>query len=573
MEGTVRILGRMATVVLGAAVVLLSGAGLAQAEADPPLRGVIFVHGYFGSGAQFESQALRLEGNGYPIGHVRTLEYDSTFATESQERVYEKLDRLIAEVKRHTGQPQVDVLGHSRGTTVMQGYLRSSPERAADVAHYVNIDGRQSSDPPGGVPTLALWAGREDEPGEPRRSIGGAKNVYLEDQAHVQAATSEEAFAAFYQFFRGERPRTIKVVPTPGRITLAGRALLFPQNRHLTGQRVELWPIDAATGRRTSDEPDAVARIDGNGDWGPVSAQAGRRYELTLIRPGLFTLHFYYEPFLRSDHQIRLLYSEALEAALQPRTELSTGILVLRYKEFWGDQGDDNDVLEVNGLNICNAVICPLAGNVIGIFAYDYNGDLQTDLSKPNPLFSELPFLAGADVFLPASRPPTGTHTVTLRARGGGPARSLRFPAYPSTTDEASLYFNDFEQPTDLDRYPLDERLELGLFHERSPISIRGGDENIGCRARDAVDLRLTRCTVTVEAAVRGEDRPTVLGRGEREQDDRRSFKVPVTLTSAGRALLRRRPEGFRATIVARGTEAFGRTSTVRERVTFRRSR
>ena len=70
--------------------------------------------------------------------------------------IHAELDALIAQLQLETGRPQVDLLGHSLGTFVSQTYL-ATPARAANVAHYVNIDGGSAAAPPGGVPTLALW--------------------------------------------------------------------------------------------------------------------------------------------------------------------------------------------------------------------------------------------------------------------------------------------------------------------------------------------------------------------------------------------------------------------------------
>src|SRR5918992_1554490 len=157
-------------------VVVLIAAGLALAAAPSAhaqsfdQNGVIFVHGFVGSGAQFESQKLRFTSNGYPESWVTAIDYDSTFGSESRSQVHTRIDQLVAELKERTGRPKVDILGHSLGTSVMQDYLNSSPERAANVEHYVNIDGSQADAPPGGVSTLAIWAGR----GAAGRRIVGA---------------------------------------------------------------------------------------------------------------------------------------------------------------------------------------------------------------------------------------------------------------------------------------------------------------------------------------------------------------------------------------------------------------
>ena len=51
----------------------------------------------------------------------------------------------------------------------------------------------------------------------------------------------------------------------------------------------------------------------GGGKWGPVSVVRDQRYEFALVQSPVQTLHIYYEPFVRSDHTLRLLASPAFE--------------------------------------------------------------------------------------------------------------------------------------------------------------------------------------------------------------------------------------------------------------------
>jgi hypothetical protein len=135
----------------------------------------------------------------------------------------------------------VDRLAHSLGTRLMQDYL-STPARAANVAHYVNIDGSQASAPPGGVPTLAIWG-----QGNPTRRIVGATNVRFLSQAHVEVATSAESFREMFRFFNGgDEPATVDVEPqTSGAVELAGRAVNFPANSGITGATLEVYEVRA----------------------------------------------------------------------------------------------------------------------------------------------------------------------------------------------------------------------------------------------------------------------------------------------------------------------------------------
>jgi hypothetical protein len=77
---------------------------------------------------------------------------------------------------------------------------------------------------------------------------------------------------------------------------------------------------------------------------------------------------------------------------------------------------------------------------------FDDDGDGISDLSEPNAAIAGLPFLTHADLFIPAAEPPDDTVEVSLRSRGGGPARSLNFPNFRSSTNRVSLHFNDYEK-------------------------------------------------------------------------------------------------------------------------------
>jgi hypothetical protein len=162
------------------------------------------------------------------------------------------------------------------------------------------------------------------------------------------------------------------------------------------------------------------------------------------VRTGFPTLHVYYEPFVRSDYTLRLLESDAIQtyAGLRPG---SMGSVNIRYKELWGDQGAESDELLINGTSVCTPTLCPISKQVNAFFAFDRNRDGKTDLSSPDPVLGQLPFIQGADVFIPASSPPTGTTSFELRSRGAGPLRAQRTPDWDSTSDGVVIQWNDFE--------------------------------------------------------------------------------------------------------------------------------
>ncbi|HEX6311976.1 MAG TPA: alpha/beta fold hydrolase [Acidimicrobiia bacterium] len=412
---------------------------------DAPLRPIVFVHGFFGSGAQFETQAKRFTSNGYPAEAIAVLDYDSGFGIETEEDVFARLDELVAGLLAETGADRVDLLGHSLGTRLMQTYLRSSPERAARVAHYVNLDGAPSDDPPGGVTTLAVWGQGNDD-----QQIGGAENAHFPDQTHTQVVTSPETFEEIYTFFTGEEPETTKLAPERN-VELAGRAIIFPENSGVADGELEIYEVDAETGERVRERPDATFPLEGDGSWGPFEARGKKRYEFAIVRPDASTHHLYYEPFIRSDSWVRLLTSPVeggINALLNP-TDENSGMAVIRYKEWWGDQEGANDVLEIDGENVITPEIAPLEKRAIAIFAFDEENDGQTDLSGPMARFDGLPFLAGADIFVPSSgsAEPDDTISVVSTPRGGGGrVVTMSVPNWTSSMDRISIQFSDHVQ-------------------------------------------------------------------------------------------------------------------------------
>ncbi|MFD7657613.1 esterase/lipase family protein, partial [Actinosynnema sp. NPDC059797] len=198
----------------------------AGATAPAPTVPVVFVHGQQGSAQQWQSNAKRFSTNGYPDRLLHAYEYDTTVADNAQ--AVAGLDAFLADVRARTGSPSVDVIAHSRGTTVMHAFL-ATPERAALVRRYVNVDGRSSASPPGGVPTLALWGSLQ-----PNGSIGGATNVYLTTLGHTETTTSAEGFAHVHRFLRDRDALTTRVLPEPPTaVEIAGMVTWFPRIRFL----------------------------------------------------------------------------------------------------------------------------------------------------------------------------------------------------------------------------------------------------------------------------------------------------------------------------------------------------
>ncbi len=448
------------------AMVLLALGTLTAAADD--LRPIIFVHGQSGSAQQFETHAMRFTSNGYPQSMLFAFEYDTNVGTNP----LGDLDAFIDGVLARTGADGVYAVGHSRGTSVWTGYLDDPAfDGPAKVLRYVNIDGRSPPELPGGVPTIGIWGEWNtadsgfNRRGNTNAQIGPdpAANYYFGTKSHTEVATSAEAFALMYEFFTGAAPRTTDVIPEPpGRVTVAGRAVIFPENVGYDGATVELWRVDPATGARIGKRPRETFAIDASGDFGPVGVNGTKHYELAVLRPATALSpatvhHFYFEPFSRSDHFIRLNTSrpgESLEAFL-PRDPAYTNLVISRQREFWGDQGGASDQLLIDGLNIALPGITPRAGVNLAVFAYDQGGpgfpplppDGVTDLGKGELFpFTLVTFLTAADVSIAASPDATGRVAVTDVVRGSGRASTINVPNWPSDVNRITVQFRDDDQ-------------------------------------------------------------------------------------------------------------------------------
>jgi pimeloyl-ACP methyl ester carboxylesterase len=421
-------------------VALVSTVAAAPAQAEP-LTPIVFVHGQQGSAQQWQSNAKRFSGNGYSDALLHAFEYDTSIPTN--DHAIAGLQAFIEGVKARTGASAVDVIAHSRGTTVMHAYL-SSPERAASVRKYVNVDGRSSAALPGGVPTLALWGSAQ-----PNGSIGGATNVYLTTLGHTETTTSADGFAHMHRFLRGRPASTTRVVPEPpGLVRIAGRATYYPQNEGVDGL-LQVWEVDGRTGARLRPAPGHGVRTGADGSFGPLPVNGRKHYELVVLRDGQPPHHFYFEPFERSDRFVRLQLSRPGGITDNiDRCPTHTALTITRNREWWSDQ-PDRDRLELNGVNVLEPAVSPRLRQVIAAFAFDDGCDRASTPGVALPPFATLPFLTGVDAYLPARADGGGTIRVTQTARGSdGRTRTIAVPNRPSDAHSVTVQFKDYLDST-----------------------------------------------------------------------------------------------------------------------------
>ena len=419
---------------------------------------IVFVHGQSGSAQQFETQAMRFTSNDYPQELLFAFEYD----TDQADNPLADLDTFIDGVLARTGARKVYAIGHSRGTSVWTSYLEDPAfDGPAKVARYVNIDGRSPAELPGGVPTIGIWGewntansgyNRRDDNSNAQIGPDPADNYYFADKSHTETATSAEAFGLMYRFLLGREAQTTDVLMAGSELVdVAGRAVYFPQNTGFAGATLQLWKIDAASGQRSTDTPEATVQIGTSGDFGPLRLEKNGAYELALLRgpteaqPLATVHHFYPEPFVRDNYFFRLNSSVpggGIEGFI-PAEENATSMVIQRQREFWGDQGAGSDEIFIDGLSVLTPAISPRTGVYLALFLSDEDSDQTTDLDKGEVFpYTLQTILTGADVFIPSQFEGAGTVQVVLVTRGGGET-TLNVPNWPSSTNRISVMFRD----------------------------------------------------------------------------------------------------------------------------------
>jgi len=433
------VFGRLRVIVMS--VLLVAGAAVAApaVTTEPAGAGelpvpIVFVHGFSGSGGQYETAAKRFASNGFPADRIRAFEYGATPSSA--------LDAFIDGVRAEFGVDKVNVAAHSLGTSVMASYLNNAT-RAAKVAKYVALDGFPGCGT--GVDCI---------------SIAAAPLT----QSHVEVVSSPESFARQYEHFLGVPPATTDIVPEADP-QVAGRAVNFPANSGTDGATLEVWEVDAATGARTTAEPAAEFDIGADGNWGPVGVDGDAYYEFKLERPGINDLHYYFQPFLRSDFLVRLNAAPPGSGSVlnTNRSDQHTAAVVIRYREWWSTHSSGrNDILQISTTSASQGDEPPkhilanvTTNSVIGIHVHDDAATPGQTTLNLLPYFPTQPFQTGVDVFMPAAGPPDGVVSFVNAPRGDtSRLQVINVPNWQSSTEGAVIVqFNDYVQSADAAGY------------------------------------------------------------------------------------------------------------------------
>jgi hypothetical protein len=412
---------------LSVGVLLAVGLGACEppAGSDVP---IIFVHGYLGSGAQYESEAKRFASNLYDPAKIRAFDYGTLQVDASA------LNAFIDGVRAEFNVPKVNLVSHSLGTAVVTGFV-GDPANAAKVNKFILVDGVGC--PAGNTSCLEIRAA----------AMG---------QTHVEASTSPESFAQQYKFFTGEDPHTTMILPAiPELVEIGGKVLDLQVNTPTPGTTGEVWEVDGATGHRVGNAAVGSFTVGTDGSFGPIKVNGNKFYEIAVKRTGATQMfHFYHQPFTRSDYLLRLT-TVAPDSAIATNTNTGadhSALVVVRYREWWRSHGAANDTLQITTTVPGQAPVGPVdvfknvTGDVVGVHIHDDKDTPGVSSLATLPAFA-MPFQNGVDVFMPAASPPTGTISVVNAPRGDTTKlQTLNVPNWASSTDVAELEFNDYVQ-------------------------------------------------------------------------------------------------------------------------------
>lgn len=414
------------------------------------IRPLIFVHGTAGSASQYQTQAMRFASNGYPDDHILAFEYTTAGAAEVERalsgQLSSDLDAFIDQVLEELDADQVYLACHSLGTAVCGHYL-VAPQREAKVAAYVAIDGAVGENCHGGSNCMGIFV-------DPQRQLGPV-NAYFPEQTHVEVATSAGSFAAQFEFFTGVEPERTTILARRDRVDVSGRAVYFPANTGAAGTRLQIWEVDAASGMRVDGSPVSSFAIGSDGHWGPARLDSQAHYEFLLLRPGRADHHFYRQPQPRDSHLVRLNTSPA-GSAIEANTHVTdqhAALVISRDREWWGDRGVDNDILEISTTSAAgdqaavDIISTAMQSNNIGIHVHDDEVTPLLTSAQPLPYFPAQPFQWGVDVYMPAETPADGVISIVSSPRGDTAHQQvLNVPNWASSGHRISLIFNDYVQ-------------------------------------------------------------------------------------------------------------------------------
>ncbi len=437
---------------------------VSSTNCDTSLRPIVFVHGTYGSGDNFEHIAALLGSNGYCQDRIVAIDYNSLGDSPGEDCTSAndpqgcgKIDALVDQVlAANPAFTQVDLAGHSQGTAHCGTYLGLHADK---VAHYINFSSPQSPAlNVGAVQTLSI-SSLHDLGGHPNHCIGdsvctlsvdgGAPvpsdagtgfppsdagddggedggpppcnviQVTFEVEDHFALAASTPSFIQVYRYLNGGKdPQYTTVQCGDDPVTIEGVAETFADNTPVTGM-VQMHEL---SGTPRVPGPDiTVPPSDSSGHFGPIQIKRGVEYEIAgYDAQGNLVGYQYFTPFVRDNRLMRLLTPASssdgssvggLIAGLTTGHAIRSANSVTVLARWYGGafRQDLGATLTVGGTEVLTSAnsgdqalaTSSLAGGTVGLFMDDANQNGKTDLGLPYSTF----FIAFTDVYLPATMP------------------------------------------------------------------------------------------------------------------------------------------------------------------------
>jgi hypothetical protein len=321
---------------------------------DTSLRPIVFVHGTYGSGDNFENIAARLASNGFCADHIVAVEYDSLgdspgvdCTAPNTPQGCGKIDAVVTAILAKFPQfTQVDLAGHSQGTEHCGNYIGAGGvgAHANRIAHYFNFSGTPDV---GSMPTLSL-SSQHDLDGTPHHATGtsvcafaqtddgGTVGVGAEDgsvegngagedgipdggdggsatcnviqytfvhQDHFAVAASKGSFIQVYRYLTGNEPQYTDIQCGDDPVTIEGLSETFADNVPVQG----MVQVRNITTPQADGAPEQVISSDANGHFvATLSRNAYYEFAGYAADGGLIGYQ-YFTPFKRSNRLLRIL--------------------------------------------------------------------------------------------------------------------------------------------------------------------------------------------------------------------------------------------------------------------------
>lgn len=396
-------------------------------QLDSSFKPIVFVHGFLASGDTWATQIQRFEQADPGKGSYFVYDWNTTDRNKNADSL---LDLFIGRVLRSTGFSTVDLVGHSAGGGLCYSYL-GKPEYRKKVGQYIHVGSFPMNVAPGGsdqVPMMQIYS-KADRIVAGGKDILGALNLVSEESDHLQVAASEESFRWYYKFLRGKEWRNEGKEKNKNKsIKLGGRVVSLGENIPGRSDTIMISAFDIRTGNRIQlDKLKAVVMTDSMGYFllPSLDYDAFLGLECVVHARNARPVAYYIKLPAQHDANIylRTIPVKGMAAFLLKNIPSQNDRSALAL--YAPDQAliGGRDIVEVNGASISNETITPASKTVASLFLYD-DGDAVSGFQM-HKVFAGTPFLAGVDVFLPAS----GVEKTTIQFNKS----KMIIPALPSS--------------------------------------------------------------------------------------------------------------------------------------------